>query len=89
MQLVLASARIGLAHVVIGGGDKKQVDTYIQMSSHILMLMLLQSGLPPRILQVCHQGGNLISNELTKSLVPKIHAIFGCKIAGVLVLPLL
>ena len=69
---------------------KQQVDTYIEMT------------LPypdARIASVCTgpqgpckyaiKGGNAISDNITESLVPNIHATFGGEIARVLVLPLL
>ena len=44
---------------------------------------------PPRTFKYAVKGGHHISDAIIESLVPKIHASFGGKIACVLVLPLL
>ena len=40
-------------------------------------------------MKLCIKGGKLISKELTKSIVQKIHATYGSKMSGALVLLLL
>ena len=86
MQLALASVRIGLASMVVG----EEVDTYIEMTlpypdACIASVLTCPKG----PCKYAIKGGNPISDSIIKSLVPKIHATFGSKIAGVLALPLL
>ena len=71
-------------------GKRQQVDTYIETylpypDARVASVLCGPQG----PCKYAVKGGDPISDELVKSLVPKIHASFGGEIATVLALPLL
>ena len=66
---------------------KQQVNTFIEMMlpSHITSILTD----PQRTWKYAVKGGNAISDSITESIVPNIHAAFGSEIERVLVPPVL